>query len=86
MGLNLVLSRNVTSNIPQPNISGAAVQMSFGLFSPFLATTVRFPATKIYGTNTAPSSRPPTYEKEYIPSGITPSIITLFSQLVPATE
>jgi len=30
------LSRNVTSNMPQPNVSGAAVQMSFGLFLPFL--------------------------------------------------
>ncbi len=30
------VSGNVTSNMPQPNVSGAAVQKSFGLFSPFL--------------------------------------------------
>jgi len=72
--------------MPQPNVSGAAVQMSFGLFSSFLATTVRLPTTKIYGTNTAPSSRPPTYEKECIPSGMTPSVVAVFAQLVPAAE
>jgi hypothetical protein len=31
------LSGNMTSNMPQPNVSGAAVQKSFGLFSPFLS-------------------------------------------------
>ncbi len=30
------LSGNLTSNMPQLNVSGAAVQKSFGLFSPFL--------------------------------------------------
>jgi len=58
--------------MPQPNVSGAAVQMSFRLFSPFLATTVRFPATKIYGTNTAPSSRPLTYEERMYTFGNNP--------------
>ncbi len=67
-----VVSRNVTSNMPQPNVSGAAVQVSFGLFSSFLATTVRFPATKIYGTNAAPSSRPPTYEERIYTFGNDP--------------
>jgi len=66
------LSRNLTSNKPQPNISGAAVQMSFRLFLPFLATTVRFPATKIYGTNAALSSRPLTYEKKIYTFGNNP--------------
>jgi len=35
-GLLIRLSGNVTSNMPPPNISGAAVQKSFRLFSPFL--------------------------------------------------
>jgi pyruvate/2-oxoglutarate dehydrogenase complex dihydrolipoamide dehydrogenase (E3) component len=34
------VSGNVTSNMPQPNVSGAAVQKSFGLFSPFLKVLV----------------------------------------------